>query len=157
MIGIYNSDRVSIKAEDAAGNSVILTDLQSDPSFGEELPAGRAIDHVYLRNRQKGAMQGQEQAIGLAFQAADSENTRRFCALCKAEGPEFGATGTTPAVSVDTVGDAMAVKVTVGVTPAHGSAFIRSYARAYFKGSPKSGQPMGLTDIAFDAFERTES
>jgi hypothetical protein len=157
MIGIYNSHRVAIKAEDAAGNSVILTDLQSDPSFGEELPSGRGVDHIRKRGKQQGAMMGEEVEIGLSFQAADSADTRRFCCLCRGDGAEFGPAGTTPSQSVDTVGDAHAVKVTISCTPPHGSAFTRTYDRAYFKGAPKSGQPMGLTDISFDAFGRTES
>lgn len=157
MADLFSSRHVAFKATDGGGHSVALTELASDPDLGEDTQDASSWADVMARGRHVGRFEDEEQAKTITFSVLVSPTSTLARDLVTRTGATYGGSGTTPAVTVDPLGEAMAVTLDVLVTPPGGSAAKTSYSRAYAKVAQKTA-PTGATfEFTFECYGRSEA
>ena len=152
--GTHNSHHITMIAIDGAGVEKILFDVQGDPSLGDRMPLQREGTDVRVRGMQITRLPGDEQPISKSWQSLNSEEARDFRDFCLHEGTIYGPTGSSPAVSVDTISTYPCVKLRVRIAPPSGAAVVKDYGRAYYQVTNEGGNPATLTH-AFECYDRS--
>jgi hypothetical protein len=153
--GVNTSHDWTLIAEDADGVKKVLVGMQGEPSFGDELPDQYEQVDVYERRDQLGRSQGQEQPLPVSGSVMDCAEVRDFVNFVLFRGPVYGAGGSKPTKSVDTIGG-KAVKLIAQCEPPDGVGEKIEYAKAYFTCTRSTATPNTTWAIAAECFGRKD-
>jgi len=157
MADLFSSRHVAFRLLDGGGHSETLTELSGDPDLGEDTQDEYTYADVGANGAHVGRFKDAEQAKTVSFSVLVSATSTRARDLVTRSGATYGGSGTTPAVTVDPLGEAMAVQLEILVTPPGGSPSKTTYGKAYGKAAQKTA-PSGATfDFTFECFQRSEA
>lgn len=154
-IGVNTTHDWTIRVLDATPQSLVLVDVQGDPSFGDEMPSQREQQDVMVRGLQVGRTFADEQGIEVSWSAIDSEEVRAFVDMILFRG-DYAPAGASPAISTDPIGG-KALKLEATCTPPVGAPRTVSYDRAYWRASLAAAVPSSAWTLTATCYGRTES